>query len=103
MHWTGIETRCNREFGKRFGDQAYAMEELVDLGACFLSADLGIVPELEPRPDHASYLASWLEVLANDKRFIFSAAAHAQRAVAYLHDLQPKAADTGEAAFGEAA
>jgi antirestriction protein ArdC len=37
-------------------------------------------------------------VLANDKRFIFSAAAHAQRAVAYLHDQQPKAAQIGEAA-----
>lgn len=45
----------------------------------FLAADLGIVPELEPRPDHASYLASWLSVLQNDKRFIFQAAAQAQR------------------------
>ena len=59
-----------------------------------LAADLGIVPELEPRPDHASYLASWLEILKNEKRFIFAAAAHAQRAVNYLHDLQP--AITGE-------
>ena len=61
-------------------------------------ADLGISPELEPRPDHASYLASWLEVLSSEKRFIFSAAAHAQRAVAYLHDQQPKATDVEEAA-----
>jgi hypothetical protein len=50
-----------------------------------------IVPELEPRPDHASYIASWLSVLKNEKRFLFSAAAHAQRAVAHLHDLQPMA------------
>jgi antirestriction protein ArdC len=70
-----------------------AREELVaELGACFLSADLGIVPELEPRPDHASYFASWLEVLSNDKRFMFSAAAHAQRAVA---PSGPKAASCG--------
>jgi antirestriction protein ArdC len=76
-----------------------AREELIaDLGACFLSADLGIVPELEPRPDHASYLASWLEVLSNEKRFIFSAAAHAQRAVAYLHNLQPASDGEREAA-----
>ncbi len=34
---------------------------VAELGACFLSADLGIVPELEPRADHASYLALWLE------------------------------------------
>lgn len=52
-----------------------------------LCADLGTVPELEPRPDHASYLDSWLRVLAQDKRAIFQAAAHAQRAVAYLHGL----------------
>ena len=84
--------------GVNFQIRAGLSGYVADLGACFLSADLGIVPELEPRPDHASYLASWLEVLANDKRFIFSAAAHAQRAVAYLHDLQPKAAEIGEAA-----
>ena len=62
---------------------------IAELGSVFLCADLGIVPELEPRPDHASYLASWLEVLSNERRFIFSAAAHAQRAATYLHDLQP--------------
>jgi antirestriction protein ArdC len=56
------------------------------------------VPELEPRPDHASYLDSWLKVLADDKRAIFSAAAHAQRAVAFLHGLQPAASEEREAA-----
>ncbi|MEF3046723.1 ArdC family protein [Pseudotabrizicola sp. L79] len=35
-HWTGHESRLNREFGKRFGDQAYALEELVaELSAAF--------------------------------------------------------------------
>jgi antirestriction protein ArdC len=87
-HWTKHESRLNREFGrKRFGDQAYAREELVaELGAAFLCADLGITPE--PREDHAAYLAHWLKVLREDKRAIFSAAAHAQRAVDYLHGLQ---------------
>lgn len=64
---------------------------VAEIGSALLCADLGIVPELEPRPDHAAYLGSWLTVLANDKRAIFSAAAHAQRAVAYLHGLQPRA------------
>ena len=64
-------------------------EELVaELGAAFLCADLGITPEV--RDDHAAYIASWLTVLKNDKRLIFTAAAHAQRAVDYLHGLQPK-------------
>lgn len=64
---------------------------IAELGSCFLCGDLGIAPELEPRPDHASYLQSWLSVLANDKRAIFQAAAHAQRAVSFLHSLQPEA------------
>lgn len=66
---------------------------IAELGSCFLCADLGIVPELEPRPDHASYLDSWLKVLAEDRRAIFLAAAHAQRAVAFLHGLQPAASE----------
>ncbi|MBY3026593.1 hypothetical protein HF258_33165 [Rhizobium leguminosarum] len=56
-----------------------------------MCAALGIVAKLEPRPDHASYLQSWLTVLATDKRAIFQATAHAQRAVSFLHSLQPGA------------
>jgi antirestriction protein ArdC len=88
-HWTRHETRLAREFGrKRWGDEGYAMEELVaELGAAFLCADLAITPEV--RADHAAYIATWLEVLKNDTRAIFSAAAHAQRAADYLQGLQP--------------
>lgn len=83
VHWTGHESRMAREFGKRFGDNAYAFEELVaELGAAFLCAELGITPE--PREDHAAYLAHWLDVLKGDKRAIFSAASHAQRAADFL-------------------
>ena len=64
---------------------------MAELGAAFLCADLGITPE--PREDHAAYLAHWLAVLRDDKRAIFSAAAHAQRAVDYLHSLQVVQAD----------
>lgn len=87
IHWTGHPRRNAREFGRRFGDRAYAFEELVaELGAAFLCADLGITPEVQP--DHAAYLAHWLQVLKEDKRAIFSAAAHAQRAADYLDALQ---------------
>lgn len=87
-HWTKHQSRLNRDFGReRFGDTAYAREELVaELGAAFLCADLGITPK--PREDHAAYLAHWVKVLREDKRAIFSAAAHAQGAVDYLHSLQ---------------
>jgi antirestriction protein ArdC len=46
------------------------------LGAACLRADLRITPG--PREDHASYLAHCLEILREDKRAIFSAAAHAR-------------------------
>lgn len=82
-HWTGAEHRLNREFGKRFGDRAYAMEELIaELGAAFLCASLGI--SSQPREDHATYIASWLEVLKKDNRAIFTAARMAQEAFSYL-------------------
>ncbi|KFG89056.1 Antirestriction protein [Sphingobium herbicidovorans NBRC 16415] len=58
---------------------------VAELGAAFLAADLGLC--IEPRPDHASYIASWIKVLQNDTRAIVQAAAHAERAVAYLHQL----------------
>ena len=91
-HWTKTTARLDRDFGrKRFGDSGYAMEELVaEMGAAFICADLGLSPE--PREEHAAYLAHWLSVLKADKRAIFSAAAHAQRAADYLHSLQPQAA-----------
>ncbi|TQE99091.1 MAG: DUF1738 domain-containing protein [Spiribacter salinus] len=90
-HWTRHPSRLDRDFGrKRFGDEGYAQEELVaELGSAFLAADLGL--ELEPREDHSAYIASWLQALRDDKRAIFRAAAHAQRAADFLHSLQEPA------------
>ena len=90
VHWTKHPTRLERDFGRKsWGDEGYAREELVaELGAAFLCADLELTPEV--RDDHASYIAYWLQVLKNDNRAIFAAAAHAQRAVDYLHKLQPE-------------
>ena len=89
-HWTKHPSRLERDFGRKsWGDEGYAREELVaELGAAFLCADLELTPEV--RDDHASYIATWLTVLKNDNRAIFQAAAHAQRAVDYLHKLQPE-------------
>jgi len=91
-HWTKHPARLNREFGRKaWGDEAYAREELVaELASAFLCADLGLTPEV--REDHAAYIAEWLKVLKNDKRAIFSAASHAQKAVDFLHGLNPSTA-----------
>jgi len=90
IHWTGHESRCARVMGKRFGDNGYAMEELVaELGAAFLCADLGISDV--PRADHADYLAGWLSVLKTDCKAIFTAASAADRGASFLHSAQPNA------------
>jgi len=83
--WTGSRTRLNRNFdGHRFGSEAYALEELVaELGVAFLCADLEVAPNA--REDHASYIASWLNILARDRRALFTAAAHAQCALEFIH------------------
>lgn len=82
-HWTGHKSRCNRDFSGRFGDEAYAFEELIaELGATFACAALGI--EAEPREDHAKYLKSWLKVLRGDNKAIVTAAKQAQLAFEFL-------------------
>jgi antirestriction protein ArdC len=86
-HWTGHADREDRTFGKRFGDDAYAFEELVaEIGATFVCAALGI--EQEVRDDHAAYLAGWLKILKADNKAIFQAAAKAQAAADFLDGLQ---------------
>lgn len=93
VHWTRHATRLNRDFGRKsWGDEGYAREELVaELGSAFLAADLGL--SIEPREDHAAYISSWIKVLQNDKRAIFQAASYAEKAVAFLHGLQPGATE----------
>jgi antirestriction protein ArdC len=82
-HWTGHESRLNRAFGKRFGDDRYAVEELVaELSAAFTMGHLGMVDgtiEL-----HADYLQGWLKCLKADKQAIFTAASQASKSFDYL-------------------
>jgi antirestriction protein ArdC len=88
-HWTGHRSRLDRQLSNRFGEAAYAMEELVaELGASFLCAECCIASE--PRPDHACYIANWLDVLKNDRRAIFTAAHRAREAAAFLVAMQTK-------------
>ena len=87
-HWTGHETRLDRDLKATSTLEDYAREELVaELGAAFLCAGLGLANE--PRKDNAAYVDSWLRVLKGDPKAIFSAASKAQYAADYLHGLQP--------------
>ena len=83
-HWTGAKHRLDRTFGKRFGDPAYAFEELVaEMGAAFLCQDYRIQGELR----HAGYIQNWLKAMRDDSKAIFKAAALAQKSADYLNQL----------------
>jgi len=80
-HWSGAASRLNRDLSGRFGNEAYAAEELIaELSAAFLCANYQINGDLR----HAGYIASWLRVLKNDNKAIFKAAALAQKAADYI-------------------
>lgn len=90
-HATGHESRLNREFGKRFGDHAYAFEELIaELGAAFLYSTLNL--KVDMMQHHAGYIQSWLKILRNDKNAIFTAANRANQAFNYVLDATYKKA-----------
>jgi antirestriction protein ArdC len=83
VHATGAKHRLDRDLRPRFAEDSYAMEELIaELGAAFLCAALGFANE--PRKEHAAYLGSWLQVLKQDRRAIFTAASQAQKAVDWM-------------------
>jgi antirestriction protein ArdC len=80
VHLTGHPSRLNRDQRNRFGDKAYAFEELVaELGTSFITSALGI-PQSDNLDNHKAYLANWLEALNRDSRFIFQAASAASKA-----------------------
>ena len=81
VHSTGHESRLNRTFGDRFGDELYSREELVaEMGAAFLCAIAGIANEHTDR-NTTAYIQNWIAKLEEDNRLIIHAAANAQRAV----------------------
>lgn len=88
-HWTGHPKRLDRKFGKKFGDETYAMEELVaDLGSAFLCAELDITKAVNP--NHASYIDHWLKQLKDNKYCVFKAASEATNAIRYMKRLEVK-------------
>ena len=94
-HASGAKHRLDRDLSGRFGSAAYAAEECaVEILSGLILADLGIAHH--PRPDHAAYISSWLTVLKDDPRAIFTAASKAQVAADWMHAQQPKAEDLAE-------
>jgi len=82
-HWTGHKDRNARDFSGRFGDDAYALEELVaELGSATVLARLGL--SAVPQPDHARYIEHWVRVLQTTPKALMTVCAKASDAVEYL-------------------
>ena len=89
-HASGAKHRLDRDLSGRFGSAAYAAEECcVEILSGLVLADLGVAHH--PRPDHAAYVASWLKVLKDDPKAIFTAASKAQQAADWMHAQQSQA------------
>jgi antirestriction protein ArdC len=84
VHWTGHKSRLDRDLKSRFGSRDYAAEELIaELGAAFLSAELGFDGDVR----NAGYIATWIDLLKTDKRAFFTACSKASKAADYLRAL----------------
>ena len=84
-HWTGAKHRLNRDFSGRFGNEAYAFEELIaELGAAMLCVKTGVTST--PREDHAKYLNNWVSVIKKDNKAILKAASAAEKAAQFILD-----------------
>jgi antirestriction protein ArdC len=83
-HWTGHKSRLARDLRHRFGERAYAAEELVaELCSAFLCAEFSIDGDLR----HAGYIENWIGLLKADKRAFFTACSQASKAADYLRSL----------------
>lgn len=71
IHSTGIESRLNRNTGKRFGDKLYAREELIaELGAARVGQELGFDKRIIK--NNAAYLDGWISSLKEEPKYILS-------------------------------
>lgn len=83
-HWTGHADRLARDLSGRFGDEAYAGEELVAEISAAMTCNLFGLPAEVRRDDHARYVKHWLAVLDNDPKLLMTAATAAQKATDHL-------------------
>lgn len=81
-HWTGHQSRLDRDLTGGFGSESYAREELrAELASYFMSAELGVPHDVNR---HASYVESWVQALKSDKNEIFRASRDAEKIADYV-------------------
>jgi hypothetical protein len=85
-HWTGHQSRLNRDLKNLYGSPGYAREELrAEIAGLIIGSEIGI--GYDPS-QHAAYVANWITVLEEDPLEIFRAAADAEKIQKYLCSLQ---------------
>jgi antirestriction protein ArdC len=90
-HSTLHKKRMDRQeaIAKRWGDQAYAVEELrAEICSAILAAEAGVPMGQAHIQNHAAYLQHWLSVVAADPMAIFSAAKDAELMAEYMLGLE---------------
>lgn len=88
-HWTGHETRLDRDLKNPFGSEAYAREELIaEIASMMLCDKIGILNEKIDQ--HAAYVDHWIKVLTEDPSVLFVSARTAETCVEYVMNLEQK-------------
>lgn len=84
-HWTGHQSRLNRELPNRYADEKYSKEELIaEMTSAFLCAEMGI-DNNDLAENQAAYLKGWIKALKGDSKLIITAASAAQKAFKFIH------------------
>lgn len=81
-HWTGHESRLNRDIKNPYGSKEYAKEELRAELSSLMVADQTDIP-YDPE-QNAAYVGSWISILEDKPNELFKAAVDAQKIANYV-------------------
>jgi putative DNA primase/helicase len=85
-HWTGHQSRLDRDMKNLYGSPGYAREELrAEIASLIIGSEIGI--GYDPG-QHAAYVGGWIKALQDEPLEIFRAAADAEKIRKYIYSLQ---------------
>jgi antirestriction protein ArdC len=91
-HWSEHSSRLNWDRA----NEGYSMGELIaELSSSLMMGELNL-PTTTNLENHAAYLKSWLDGMSGDSKFIFKAAAQANKVVDFLMSFSRTTATTSE-------
>ena len=87
-HWTGHESRLDRDMRNKFGSPEYAKEELrAEIASLMLGAELNTQKDFS---QHANYIESWISILKEKPFELYQASADAQKIMDYILAFEQK-------------